>query len=96
MTAAGKGADGRWRSGSYEISPELLRRQTVAALGEQFPGALIWFGEATGKWWGLVPAAGGSRLVEAHQPDGLRMEITQALGWAMLGRAAPWAVRGQP
>jgi hypothetical protein len=66
------------------VGPKDLRRSALAGLVQQFPGVLCWYGEATCKWWGMVRGPGGTRLVEALHPEGLRREIVIAL----IGRSA--------
>jgi hypothetical protein len=47
-------------------------------LAERFPGAVIWFGRFTRRWWALVWAGGRWRLVEGAQPEDLTRAIINA------------------
>lgn len=69
MTAQG-GAAGR-----DEPTPAAMRAATARGLQEQFPGVRVWYGEATGSWWAMVPLRDGPRLLEAPSPQQLREEI---------------------
>jgi hypothetical protein len=62
-------------AGRDEPTPEAMRAATVRTLQEQFPGVRVWYGEATGSWWAMVPLRGGPRLVESPSPQQLRDEI---------------------
>lgn len=63
-----------------EPTPAAMRVATARGLQEQFPGVRVWYGEATGSWWALVPTRGGPRLVEAPTPQQLREEIHSIRG----------------
>jgi hypothetical protein len=54
---------------------------SCGAIQEQFPGVRAWYGQATGRWWALVPLRRGPRLVEALNPRELREAIEKAAGW---------------
>ncbi|XRQ03572.1 hypothetical protein ACN3XK_44225 [Actinomadura welshii] len=62
-------------AGRDEPAPEAVRAATARVLQEQFPGVRVWYGEATGSWWALVPLRSGPRLLEAPAPQQLRDEI---------------------
>ncbi|GAA1565501.1 hypothetical protein GCM10009678_55680 [Actinomadura kijaniata] len=56
--------------------------QRAAALEREFGHVLsAWYGQATGKWWALVRARRGLRLVEAVNPRELRDAVVQVDGW---------------
>ncbi len=40
-------------------------------LSAAFPGAVVWFGLHTRRWWALTWLDGGWRLIDAPTPDGL-------------------------
>jgi hypothetical protein len=40
---------------------------------------LVWFGESTERWWALVAAAPGWRLIEAGDPCDLAVALREAL-----------------
>ncbi|MFC4906410.1 hypothetical protein [Actinomadura gamaensis] len=42
-------------------------RSAVAAVQARHPGAMVWFGAHTGRWWAVL----GGCLVEADDPAGL-------------------------
>ena len=65
-----------------EPVPPALRAATARVMQEQFPGVRVWYGEATGSWWAMVPLRRRPRLVEAPSPQQLRDEIQnlRALG----------------
>ncbi|RFS85690.1 hypothetical protein D0T12_11865 [Actinomadura spongiicola] len=65
----------RGAAGRDEPTPAALRAATARGLQEQFPGVRVWFGEATGSWWAMVPMRTGPRLVEAPTPQELREEL---------------------
>ncbi|MCP9954490.1 hypothetical protein [Actinomadura madurae] len=69
-------------AGQGEPTPAAMRAATVRALQEQFPGVRVWYGEATGSWWAMVPLRDGPRLLEAPTPQQLRDDIMnlRALG----------------
>ncbi|GAB2868566.1 hypothetical protein GCM10022221_81910 [Actinocorallia aurea] len=53
--------------------------EPLNALKTRFPEAVIWFGEATGKFWALV----GDRLIENETARGLALNLgMEALGWS--------------
>ena len=81
MTARGVDALGRWVPVARVDTVRQVRAWADEEFGAEFPGVPVWFGLATRRWWALVPAAGGWRLVEADRPDGLRMQIRGALGF---------------
>ncbi|HEY8481682.1 MAG TPA: hypothetical protein VIL71_17790 [Spirillospora sp.] len=62
-------------NGRDEPTPEAMRAATARGLQEQFPGVRVWYGEATGSWWAMVPTRSGPRLLEASSPQQLRDEI---------------------
>ncbi|WP_018655186.1 hypothetical protein [Actinomadura flavalba] len=62
---------------SQEEPSPAAQAATVRGLQEQFPGVRVWYGRATGSWWAMVPLGGGSRLLEAAQPQALRDSIMQ-------------------
>ncbi|MBO2446739.1 hypothetical protein J4573_06530 [Actinomadura barringtoniae] len=62
-------------AGREEQPPVELRAALIQGLQEQFPGVRVWFGEATGSWWALVPTNAGPRLLEAPTPQQLRDAI---------------------
>ncbi|TDD70890.1 hypothetical protein E1293_34225 [Actinomadura darangshiensis] len=62
-------------AGREEPTPGAMRAATARTLQEQFPGVRVWYGEATGSWWAMVPLRGGPRLLEAPSPQELRDEI---------------------
>ncbi|GGQ37868.1 hypothetical protein BKA00_000236 [Actinomadura coerulea] len=62
-------------AGRDEPMPAGLRAATARALQEQFPGVRVWYGEATGSWWAMVPLREGPRLLEAPSSQQLREEI---------------------
>ncbi|MFD0691362.1 hypothetical protein [Actinomadura fibrosa] len=68
----------RGAAGREEPTPAALRAATARNLQEQFPGVRVWFGEATGSWWALVPLRNGPRLLEAPTPQQLREDILSA------------------
>jgi hypothetical protein len=73
MTAQRGAADGG------EPPERELRAEMARGLQEQFPGVRVWYGEATGSWWAIVPLRSGPRLVEAPTPQQLREAIMSAL-----------------
>ncbi|WP_242901537.1 hypothetical protein [Actinomadura terrae] len=68
----------RGAAGREEPTPAALRAATARGLQEQFPGVRVWYGEATGSWWALVPRRDGPRLLEAASAQELREEIMSA------------------
>lgn len=64
----------RGAAGRDEPTPEIVRAM-VRGLQEQFPGVRVWYGEATGSWWAMVPLRDGPRLLEAPTPQRLRDDI---------------------
>jgi hypothetical protein len=68
-------------SGRDEPTPPALRAATARALQETFPGVRVWYGEATGSWWAMVPLRDGPRLLEAQTPQRLREEIMSVRGF---------------
>ncbi|NKZ05884.1 hypothetical protein [Actinomadura latina] len=62
-------------AGRDEPTPAALRAATARALQETFPGVRVWYGEATGSWWAMVPLRDGPRLLEAPSAQQLREEI---------------------
>lgn len=62
-------------AGREEQPPPELREAMARGLQEQFPGVRVWFGEATGSWWAMVPLRLGPRLVEADTVQQLRDAI---------------------
>jgi hypothetical protein len=67
-------------AGQGEPTPAAIRAATARGLQEQFPGVRVWFGEATGSWWAMVPLRAGPRLLEAPTAQQLREEILSARG----------------
>ncbi|MGI5168253.1 hypothetical protein ACQEU3_28280 [Spirillospora sp. CA-253888] len=65
----------RGAAGRDDPPPPAVRAATARGLQEQFPGVRVWYGEATGSWWALVPLRAGPRLVEAPTPQTLRDSI---------------------
>ncbi|GAA2575123.1 hypothetical protein SMC26_30975 [Actinomadura fulvescens] len=65
-------------AGREEPPPAELRAALTRGLQEQFPGVRVWYGDATGSWWALVPTVAGPRLVEAATPQQLREVILSA------------------
>ncbi|MEU8796983.1 hypothetical protein [Spirillospora sp. NPDC048819] len=65
----------RGAAGRDEPTPAAMRAATARGLQAQFPGVRVWYGEATGSWWAMVPLHGGPRLLEAASPQQLRDEI---------------------
>lgn len=65
----------RGAAGRDEPTPAAMRAATARGLQEQFPGVRVWYGEATGSWWAMVPLRDGPRLLEAASPQQLRDEI---------------------
>ncbi|MEV5828384.1 hypothetical protein AB0L25_22775 [Spirillospora sp. NPDC052242] len=64
-------------AGNGEPTPA-MRTATARGLQEQFPGVRVWYGEATGSWWAMVPLRDGPRLLEAETPQRLRDAILNA------------------
>ncbi|GLZ04444.1 hypothetical protein Acsp03_19100 [Actinomadura sp. NBRC 104412] len=62
----------RGAAGHEEPTPAEARAATVRSLQSQFPGVRVWYGEATGSWWAMVPLRSGPRLVEAPTPQEIR------------------------
>lgn len=73
---AGRGPEGR-----DEPTPAALRAATARGLQQRFPGVRVWYGEATGAWWAMVPLRDGPRLLEAPSPQELREEIMSLRLW---------------
>lgn len=48
---------------------------TAAVLSRRFPGATVWYGRRTRRWWAVIRASGRWLLIEAAGPD----ELTRAL-----------------
>ena len=48
---------------------------TALMLGRRFPGAVVWFGACTRRWWAMVRVGNRLRLIEATGPD----ELTRAI-----------------
>ncbi|WP_067801689.1 hypothetical protein [Actinomadura formosensis] len=65
----------RGTGGRDEPTPAAQRAATARGLQQQFPGVRVWYGEATGSWWAMVPLREGPRLLEAPSPQQLREEI---------------------
>ncbi|MFC4906382.1 hypothetical protein [Actinomadura gamaensis] len=65
-------------AGREEPPPAALREAMARGLQEQFPGVRVWYGEATGSWWAMVPLRSGPRLVEASTSQQLREQILSA------------------
>ncbi|MFI0354100.1 hypothetical protein [Actinomadura sp. 9N407] len=65
-------------AGHEEPTPAQLRAATARSLQGQFPGVRVWFGEATGSWWALVPLRSGPRLLEGPTPQDIRDLILRA------------------
>lgn len=58
-----------------------LARPVIAAVQARFPGALVWFGAHTERWWAVL----GGCLVEAESPA----ELGRALGGLAVPEARP-------
>jgi hypothetical protein len=56
-------------------------RPVAATIEREFPGVVVWYGQATRAWWAMVRVHGGARLVEALSPQELREAIVNARGW---------------
>lgn len=52
---------------------------TASLLRRRFPSAVVWFGAFTRRWWAMVRAGGGWRLVEAAGPEELTRTIINVL-----------------
>jgi hypothetical protein len=65
----------RGAAGNEEPTPAQARAATARGLQGQFPGVRVWYGEATGSWWALVPMRDGPRLIEAPTPQEIREAI---------------------
>ncbi|WP_141577456.1 hypothetical protein [Actinomadura sp. WMMA1423] len=68
-------------AGRDEPTPAAMRAATARTLQEQFPGVRVWYGEATGSWWAMVPLREGPRLLEAPSSQQLREEIISLRRW---------------
>jgi hypothetical protein len=55
----------------FGVDAELLHTPAAQSLEERFPGACVWYGLATRKWWALE----GGRLLEADTPEHLAGQI---------------------
>ncbi|MEW2356397.1 hypothetical protein [Spirillospora sp. NPDC029432] len=53
----------------------------MGLLREQFPGAVLWFGHHTGRFWALVRLPGFWRLVEAITPEELALALREPWAW---------------
>lgn len=72
---------GSRRPSGWGGGQDILR--ALAGLERQFPGAVIWFGRATGHWWAMAVTGHGTRLAEAESPAAL------AAALARLGAGGP-------
>ncbi|RFU36907.1 hypothetical protein DZF91_35620 [Actinomadura logoneensis] len=72
------GSPGHNTAGREEPPPAELRDAMARGLQGQFPGVRVWYGEATGSWWAMVPLRSGPRLVEADTSQQLRDAIMSA------------------
>lgn len=63
--------------------PNALLRRPVSTLRRQpwnagFPGAIVWYGRETGRWWALLPVDEWRHLIEATTPEHLAPAIGAA------------------
>ncbi|TDC55349.1 hypothetical protein E1281_12985 [Actinomadura sp. KC345] len=56
----------------------------VVTLERRFPGASVWFGQHTSRWWALMPWAAWWLLLEGATPMELADRMTEARGSAAL------------
>lgn len=57
----------------------------VVTLERRFPGASVWFGQHTFRWWAVVPGSTRWMLVEAMTPMQLADRMAEVLGSAVPG-----------
>jgi hypothetical protein len=55
------------------VEPEVAA--TTSVLARRFPGAVVWYGAYTRRWWAMVRVADRMQLFEGAGPD----EITGAI-----------------
>lgn len=52
----------------------------VITLQRRFPGASVWFGQHTFRWWAMMPGSTGWMLLEAMTPMQLADRMAEARG----------------
>lgn len=66
----------------------------IITLQRRFPGALVWFGLHTFRWWALMPWATQWILLEAATPMELAVRMAEARTAEARGSAVPNGVIG--
>jgi hypothetical protein len=65
-------------------------------LRRRFPGLVFWYGARTGRWWALVYAASGWRLVEARDAEELTRAVVEADTWPSRLPCLQWSAKPPP
>lgn len=56
-------------------------KATAVALERQFPGAMVWYGLSTRRWWAVLPAGEWEQLIEGSTPEQLTLTIGAIRSW---------------